>query len=66
MGYPVRTLDLQNLPEEPESIYVLTTNIPYGNNRIWSRVYDKLYKDKRLYLYKGIRIKEDIYHDEQW
>ena len=66
MGFPVQTLALQKLPDQPDTLYVLTTDIPFGYNRIWNRVHDRIYKDNRLYLCKGVRIKEDEYNDERW
>ena len=65
MGCRVQTADLQNIPESPEVVYVLTANIPFGGKRSWSKVHDRLYKDKRLYLYKGVRIRNNEDYDDE-
>ena len=63
-NYRVRTIDMRDLQDEPDTVYVLTTNIPLGGNRNWGRISDEFYMEKHLYLYKGVRVKKEVQDEE--
>ena len=63
IGVPVRTVDIRmNFPEQEEFVYVLSTGVPSSSERGWVRLYDMVYKDAHLYLYKG-QLRKDEYDD---
>ena len=76
--YRIRTITWDDLQDEPETVYVLSREIPFGGNRRWIPVFDEGYirykvpedgetgdKEKKLYLYKGVRVKKGE-QNEEW
>lgn len=67
MGYPVRALNsLSDLPESGSVVYLISATPPTTVNRNWTKLLDTLYRERRLYLWKGV-LREDIaddYYDE--
>ena len=63
MGVRVVTADLtKEFAPDQENVYVISTGVPTVFERNWTRIHDKIYKDKRLYLYKGV-LRKDEYDD---
>ena len=61
MKVKVLTADTtRNIPESDDAVYVLSTGIPAAAGRSWTRLHDSIYKDNRLFLYKGEPRKEEL------
>lgn len=56
----------ENFAEQGEFVYVLSPGVPPAAERFWTRLYDTVYKDKHLYLYKGQLRKDDYDYDEEY
>ena len=60
MGVRVVTVDpTKEFAPGHETVYVISTGVPTVFERNWTRIHDKIYKDKRLYLYKGVLRKDE-------
>lgn len=63
MGVRVMTVDpAKEFAPDRETVYVISTGVPTVFERNWTRIHDQIYKDKRLYLYKGV-LRKDEYDD---
>ena len=60
MGARTKTADLsRKINDDSETVYVISTGVPTAAGRDWIRLYDTMYKDNRLFLYKGIPRKDE-------
>jgi len=60
MGARVKTADLsRKIDDDSGTVYVISTGVPAAAGRDWVRLYDTMYKDNRLFLYKGIPRKDE-------
>ncbi|MBO4492488.1 MAG: hypothetical protein J5944_14155 [Lentisphaeria bacterium] len=60
MGVRVKTADTsRQIADDSETVYVISTGVPAAAGRDWVRLYDTVYKDNRLFLYKGIPRKDE-------
>ena len=68
MGVRVKTADTsRKIDDDSETVYVISTGVPAAAGRDWIRLCDTMYKDNRLFLYKGIpRKDESDEYDEEY
>ena len=68
MGARVKTADLsRKISDDSETVYVISTGVPAAAGRDWIRLYDTMYKDNRLFLYKGTPRKDETDgYDEEY
>lgn len=60
MGARVKTADLsRKIEDDSGTVYVISTGVPAAAGRDWIRLHDTMYKDNRLFLYKGIPRKDE-------
>jgi len=64
-GFKTQTISLHGIPQKPKIMYILTTDVPTGEKRMWTRVLDKWYKNAKISLYRcEIINKEEVHHVE--
>ena len=65
IGIPIRTLAHDKIPEGVDPAYVLTADVPSHYTRTWTRLYDVEYREKHLYIYKGV-FKKELSDDDDY
>lgn len=68
MGFPVKTISSFNdIPESEMTVYVISARTPLVLARNWTKMLERTYKERRLYLWKGVLITEDYndYYDDE-
>jgi len=66
IGIPIRTLAHDKIPADVDPAYVLTADVPSHLARTWTRLYDREYRGKHLYIYKGVSLKKEISDDDDY
>jgi hypothetical protein len=65
IGIPIRTLAHDKIPAAVDPAYVLTADVPSHHVRTWTRLYDREYRGKHLYIYKGV-LKKELSDDDDY
>ena len=65
IGIPIRTLAHDKIPADVDPAYVLTADVPSHYARTWTRLYDVEYREKHLYIYKGV-FKKELSDDDDY
>ncbi|MBQ7730748.1 MAG: hypothetical protein IJT68_02800 [Lentisphaeria bacterium] len=65
IGIPIRTLAHDKIPAGVDPAYVLTADVPSHHARTWTRLYDREYRGKHLYIYKGV-LKKELSDDDDY
>ena len=65
IGIPIRTLAHDKIPAAVDPAYVLTADVPSHHARTWTRLYDREYRGKHLYIYKGV-LKKELSDDDDY
>lgn len=63
-GFRFRALPQEQIPETPETVYILTSGIPSHYARSWTRLFGQKYRGESLYLYKGTMLNKELSEGE--
>jgi len=66
IGIPIRTLSNDKIPPDVDPAYVLTADVPSHHTRTWTRLYDCVYRNEHLYIYKGVSLKKELSDDDDY